>query len=183
MLFTTYYIGTASEACTPTKSTMTNSTRGNHHAKTWNFTLIWAVIFANIGLLLVGLLFTRLCVSVTRVPDSFVACSIITLCVIGSFAINNSLFEVGLMLGFGLFGYWMKKAGVSPAPMVIGLILGPVMETSYQQSMLIGQGNLSIFLTSPIAVVLLSIAAFSVLQATPFFGWLRGALRDKAQAE
>lgn len=147
------------------------------------YTLIWAVIFANIGLLLVGLLFTRLCVSVTRVPDSFVACSIITLCVIGAFAINNSLFEVGLMLGFGLFGYWMNKAGVSPAPMVIGLILGPVMETSYQQSMLIGQGNLSIFLTSPIAVVLLCVAALSVLQATPFFRWVRAAMRPRTQTE
>jgi putative tricarboxylic transport membrane protein len=87
------------------------------------------------------------------------------------------------MLGFGLFGYWMNKAGVSPAPMVIGLILGPVMETSFQQSMLIGQGNLGIFLTSPIAVVLLCIAAFSVLQATPFFRWLRGTLRSRTQPE
>lgn len=109
------------------------------------YTLIWAVIFANIGLLLVGLLFTRLCVGVTRVPDSFLACSIITLCVIGAFAINNSLFDVGLMLGFGLFGYWLNRAGVSPAPMVIGLILGPVMENSFQQSMLIGNGNFGIF--------------------------------------
>ena len=87
------------------------------------------------------------------------------------------------MLGFGLFGYWMNKAGVSPAPMVIGLILGPVMETSYQQSMLIGQGNLSIFLTSPIAVVLLCIAAFSILQPTPLFRWLRVALRQRTQPE
>lgn len=137
------------------------------------YTLIWAVIFANIGLLVVGLMFTKLCVSVTKVPDAFVACSIITLCIIGSFAVNNSTFEVGLMLGFGLFGYGLSKAGISPAPMVIGLILGPVMEISFQQSMLIGNGSYRIFLESPIAMVLLSIAAFSILQATPFFRWLR----------
>lgn len=147
------------------------------------YTLIWAVIMANIGLLVVGLMFTRMCVAVTRIPDSFVACAIITLCVIGAFAINNSLFEVGLMLGFGLFGYWMQKAGVSPAPMVIGLILGPVMETSFQQSMLIGQGRMSIFLDSPIAVVLLCIASLSILQATPLFRWLRTAVRGRRHAQ
>ena len=145
------------------------------------YTLIWAVIFANVGLLAVGLMFTRLCVGVTKVPDSFVACAIITLCVIGAFAINNSLFEVGLMLGFGLFGYWMNKAGISPAPMVIGLILGPVMETSFQQSMLIGQNSPMIFVESPIAMVLLGIAVLSILQATPVFRWLRSSLRRGAR--
>ncbi|MDH4574389.1 tripartite tricarboxylate transporter permease [Salinicola acroporae] len=137
------------------------------------YTLIWAVILANIALLVVGLAFTKMSVSVTRIPDGFIACAILTLCIIGAFAINNSLFDVGLMLGFGLFGYWMSKAGVSPAPMVIGLILGPVMETSFQQSMLIGNDSFGVFLESPIATVLLILALLSILQATPFFRWLR----------
>jgi putative tricarboxylic transport membrane protein len=143
------------------------------------YTLIWAVIFANVGLLLVGLMFTKACVSVTKVPDAFVACSIITLCIIGSFAINNSIFDVGLMLGFGLFGYWLSKAGVSPAPMVIGLILGPIMETSFQQSMLIGNHSFAVFLDSPIAIVLLCIAVLSVFQATPLFSWIKTLLRQR----
>ncbi|QJQ95942.1 MULTISPECIES: tripartite tricarboxylate transporter permease [Halomonadaceae] len=134
------------------------------------YTLIWAVIVANFALLAVGLMFTRLCVSVTKVPDGFVACAIIVLCVVGSFAINNSFFDVGLMFAFGLFGYWMIKAGMSPAPMVVGLILGPVMETSFQQSMLIGGGSFLIFVKSPIAFGLLLLALFSVLQATPLLG-------------
>ncbi|EXF44703.1 protein TctA [Pseudomonas sp. BAY1663] len=85
------------------------------------------------------------------------------------------------MLGFGLFGYWLSKAGVSPAPMVIGLILGPVMENGFHQSMLIGNGDYGIFLSSPIAVVLLCMAAFSILQATPLFRWLIASLRRRAQ--
>jgi putative tricarboxylic transport membrane protein len=145
-------------------------------------TLIWAVIFANIGLLAVGLAFTKASVAVTRIPDGFIACAIIALCIIGAFAINNSLFEVGLMLGFGLFGYWLAKAGVSPAPMVIGLILGPVMENGFHQSMLIGNGDYRIFLSSPIAVVLLCIAVFSVLQATPLFRWMLTPLRRRLRA-
>ncbi|EXF44704.1 putative integral membrane protein [Pseudomonas sp. BAY1663] len=59
------------------------------------YTLIWAVIFANVGLLGVGLMFTKASVMVTRIPDGFIACAIIALCVIGAYAINNSLFEVG----------------------------------------------------------------------------------------
>jgi putative tricarboxylic transport membrane protein len=141
------------------------------------YTLIWAVLFANIGLLGVGLMFTKASVMVTKIPDGFVACAIIALCIIGAYAMNNSLFEVGLMLGFGLFGYWLNKAGVSPAPMVIGLILGPVMENAFHQSILIGNGDYRIFLSSPIAVVLLCIAALSVLQATPVFRWLLAPFR------
>ena len=143
------------------------------------YTLIWAVIFANFGLLLVGLMFTKACVSVTKVPDAFVACTIITLCIIGSFAINNSVFDVGLMLGFGLFGYWLSKAGISPAPMVIGLILGPVMENSFHQSMLIGNHSFAVFLDSPIAIVLLCIATLSVFQATPLFGLIKTLWRQR----
>lgn len=141
------------------------------------FTLIWAVILANFALLVVGLMFTKLCVGVTRIPDGFVACAIITLCIIGSFAINNSFFDVGLMLAFGAFGYWMVKADISPAPMVIGLILGPVMEKSYKQSMLIGQDSFWVFLESPIATVLLLIALLSFLQATPFFRWIKSLFK------
>ncbi|GHB17670.1 tripartite tricarboxylate transporter permease [Salinicola rhizosphaerae] len=145
------------------------------------YTLIWAVILANVGLLVVGLAFTKMSVSVTRVPDGFVACAILTLCIIGAFAINNSLFDVGLMLGFGLFGYWLAKAGVSPAPMVIGLILGPVMEVSFQQSMLIGNDSFGVFLDSPIATVLLILALLSILQATPAFRWVRRPLKRRLQ--
>lgn len=144
------------------------------------YTLIWAVIVANFALLAVGLMFTRLCVSVTKVPDGFVACAIIVLCVVGSFAINNSFFDVGLMFAFGLFGYWMIKAGMSPAPMVVGLILGPVMETSFQQSMLIGGGTFMVFLQSPIAFFLLLLAAFSVIQSTPLMGLLVSRLKKSA---
>jgi putative tricarboxylic transport membrane protein len=124
-------------------------------------------------------MFTKACVSVTKVPDGFVACTIITLCIIGSFAINNSIFDVGLMLGFGLFGYWLSKAGISPAPMVIGLILGPVMENSFHQSMLIGNHSFAVFLDSPIAIVLLCIATLSVFQATPLFGRIKTLCRQR----
>ena len=77
----------------------------------------------------------------------------------------------------------MSKAGVSPAPMVIGLILGPVMETSFQQSMLIGNDSFGVFLESPIATVLLILALLSILQATPFFRWLRAPFKRRLKPD
>lgn len=130
------------------------------------YTLIWSVFFANFALLIAGLLFTRLAINVTRIPDALIACAILIFCIVGSYAVNNNFFDIWVMLIFGLFGYLLKLAGMPPAPMVIGLILGPVMETSFQQSMLMGNDSFTIFLQSPIASILLALALFSILQMT-----------------
>ena len=137
------------------------------------YTLLWAVLFANIALFLVGLLFTRACVAVTRIPNRVVGPVIVVLAVIGSFAINNSMFDVGLMIAFGMLGFLLDEFGIPTPPLVIGLILGPVLDTSLQQSLLIGQGSWWIFLQSLISAVLLAVALLSVLQATPLLGALR----------
>lgn len=137
------------------------------------YTLLWAVMFANFSLFFVGLLFTRLCVSVTKVPNRVVGPVIVVLAVVGSFALNNSYFDIMLMLIFGMLGFAFDQFNIPTAPLVIGLILGPILDASLQQSMLIGQGSWMIFLESPISAVLLAVALFSVLQATPIFGLAR----------
>ncbi|KZC98808.1 tripartite tricarboxylate transporter permease [Oceanibaculum pacificum] len=144
------------------------------------YTLIWAVIFANVALFVLGMAFTRLCVYVTQVPNLVVAPVIIVLCVIGSFAINNNMFDVYLMLAFGFLGYIFDRLNIPPAPMVIGLILGHLLDMSLNQSLLIGQGSWGVFLDSPIAATLLAIAAFTILQSTPLFGWIRRSLFRRA---
>ncbi len=133
------------------------------------YTLIWAVVLANIPLFLIGLGITRLCVLVTRIPKIIIAVSIAVLGIVGSLAINNNLFDVWLMLGFGLIGYIFERGGIPIAPMVIGLVLGMLLDSSLAQSLLIGYGEWSVFLKSPIALGLLILAALSVLQATPLF--------------
>ncbi|PZX16487.1 putative tricarboxylic transport membrane protein [Palleronia aestuarii] len=134
------------------------------------YTLLWAVLFANVMLFLVGLLFTRACVVVTRVPNRVVGPVIVVLSVIGSYAINNSVFDIGLMITFGMIGLAFDSFRIPTPPLVIGLILGPILDSTLQQSLLIGGGSYAIFFQNPISAVLLVIAALSVLQATPFFG-------------
>ena len=136
------------------------------------YTLIWAVMLANFAVLFVGLLMTRMSIHVTRVKDSIMAPLIIVLCVIGSFSINNNIFDVFIMLSFGLLGYVMDRLKIPPAPMVVGLILGNLLNVSLHQSLLISHGSWLIFVTSPISAVLLALALFSILQSTPLFGWV-----------
>ncbi|MBW6494876.1 MAG: tripartite tricarboxylate transporter permease [Burkholderiaceae bacterium] len=133
------------------------------------YTLIWAVILANIPLFLIGLALTRLCIYVTMVPKMVVSLVIVVLSIIGSLAINNNMFDVWLMLGFGALGYIFERAKIPTAPLVIGLVLGPLLDNSLSQSLLIGFGSWGVFLESPVAAGLLLVALLSILQATPFF--------------
>ncbi len=144
------------------------------------YTLLWAVLFANVALFLVGVLFTRACVVVTRIPNRVVGPVIVVLSVIGSFAINNSVFDIGLMIAFGMIGLAFDSFRIPTPPLVIGLILGPILDTTLQQSLLIGGGRYSIFIDNPISATLLVFALLSVLQATPLFGSLVKRFRKKA---
>ena len=144
------------------------------------YTLIWAVMFSNLALFIMGLLFTRASIIVTKIKGRALAPIIIVLCVIGSFAINNSMFDVMLMFCFGLLGYFMDKIKMPTAPMVLGLILGNMLSNSLYQSLLIGQGNPMIFLKNPIAAVFLALALISIIQATPIFSILKGKIKRKS---
>ena len=141
------------------------------------YTLIWAVMLANFAMFGVGLLFTRVSVSVTNVPNKVLAPIIVILSVIGSFSIHNSVFDVGLMFGFGLLGYFMEKIKMPTAPMIVGLILGMMLDNSFNQSLMMSQGDYLVFFKNPISATLLIIAALSILQSTPLFGFLHRKLK------
>ncbi|MCF3933837.1 tripartite tricarboxylate transporter permease [Acuticoccus sp. M5D2P5] len=134
------------------------------------YTLLWAVLFANVALFVVGIFFTRACVAVTKIPNRVVGPVIVVLSVIGAYAINNSMFDVGLMIAFGVLGLVFDTFRIPTPPLVIGLILGPILDMTLQQSLLIGKGNWMIFIENPISATLLAIALLSALQATPLFG-------------
>jgi len=133
------------------------------------YTLLWAILLSNFFMLAEGIVFTKACIFVTRISNRILSVAIVVLCVIGSFAINNNFFEVGLMFAFGILGYFMDKLKIPVAPMVVGLILGRMLDVSLHQSLLMSQGSWMIFLTNPISAVLLAIALFSLLQSTPMY--------------
>lgn len=127
-----------------------------------SFTIIISLFVVNIFMLILGIFFGKMGVYITKIREDYLAPVIITLSVIGSYAINNSVFDVGLMFIFGLVGYIMVKFKFPTAPMVLGLILGPIAETGLQQSLLISSGNWLIFVTRPVSSILLIFAVISL---------------------
>ena len=83
--------------------------------------------------------------------------------IIGTFGIANNLFNVWLMLGCALVGYFFIKVGVEPAPLLLGLVLGPQLEENFRRAMLLADGDFSVFLRRPISATLLAIVAILFL--------------------
>ncbi|BCV25906.1 tripartite tricarboxylate transporter permease [Gelria sp. Kuro-4] len=128
------------------------------------YTAMVGFILANILMGVAGMLLARYVTYVTQVPARVLAPAIVTLCVIGSFAIGNNMFDVWTMVFFGAVGYLMRRYGFHPAPVVLGLILGPMAELGFRQSLLLAKGSvLSYYLSRPISVILLVLIVASLV--------------------
>jgi putative tricarboxylic transport membrane protein len=145
--------------------------------------LFWGVIasmwIGNLMLLVINLPLIGIWVSLLRVPYNLLFPAIVVFCAIGAYSINNSLFDVWLMLGFGLVGYFFLKVGVEPAPFVLGFVLGPMLEENFRRAMLISAGDLSVFIERPISAGLLACAALLLASLlVPELRRKREALQD-----
>jgi putative tricarboxylic transport membrane protein len=111
---------------------------------------------------IVGLIVVLTCVplfaSILRVPFSIIAPVILVICAIGAFTVHNSLFDVWLMLVFGVMGYVFKKLDYPLAPLVLALVLGDRAEDSFRQSMLLSQGDMSIFFANSLVGTITTLA-------------------------
>ncbi|MFJ7936703.1 tripartite tricarboxylate transporter permease [Sporosarcina sp. NPDC096371] len=116
-----------------------------------------ALIIANIFMLFLGLGATKIFPKLLRIPEGILMPLIVVLCILGSYSIANSTFDVLIMLFFGLVGYLMLKVELPLAPLLLALILAPIAETNFRRSMLLSQQDLTIFLTRPVSLVILSV--------------------------
>jgi putative tricarboxylic transport membrane protein len=107
--------------------------------------LIASMYLGNLAGLVVVLTTVPLFAAILRIPFSIVAPLIIVICAIGAYTVNNAMFDVWLMLIFGVIGYVFKKLDYPLAPLVLALVLGDMAENAFRQSMLLSQGSLSIF--------------------------------------
>jgi putative tricarboxylic transport membrane protein len=120
-------------------------------------------------------------VQAVRIPNDILFPIVLLLCFTGVYIATNSVFDLYVMLGFGLLGYSMNKTGFPIAPLLIGFILGPLVEIGLRQSLIISRGNASIFLERPIALVFLLASAATVV----WVGrreWLSGNSQLKSKA-
>jgi putative tricarboxylic transport membrane protein len=125
--------------------------------------LYWGVVasmwIGNLMLVVINLPLVGMWVSLLRIPYRLLFPAIILFCCIGAYASSNSVFSVWLMLGWGALGYFFNKVGVQPAPMVLGFVLGPMLEENFRRAMLLSGGDPLVFIQRPISAILLAIAA------------------------
>jgi putative tricarboxylic transport membrane protein len=126
--------------------------------------LFWGMIasmwIGNLMLVIINLPMIGVWVALLKVPYRLLFPAILLFCAIGVYTLNNSPFEVGLMALFGLLGYMLLKFGCEPAPMLLGFILGPLMEENLRRAMLLSRGNPITFVERPLSAALLAGAAF-----------------------
>jgi len=130
-------------------------------------TLFWGVIssmyIGNAMLLVLNLPLIGLWVQILKVPYPVLFPLILLFCLIGAYSLNANTTEIGLMLFFGVLGYLMKKFKYDGAPLVLAMVLGPLMDNSLRQSLLMSGGSGTIFFTSPICLAILGAVAVILL--------------------
>ena len=137
--------------------------------------LIASMYLGNIAGLIVVLTAVPLFAAILRVPFPIIAPVIVVICAIGAYTVKNNMFDVWLMLVFGVVGYVFKKLDYPLAPMVLALVLGDAAESAFRQSMLMSQGTMTIFWSNWLAGSLTTLALALLLW--PFISQLKAKLR------
>lgn len=125
--------------------------------------MVVSMLIGNVILVILNLPLIGLWVRLLRVPYAYLFPVILVFCCIGTYSLDNSTFHVVLMAGFGVFGYALRKLEFEPAPLLLGFVLGPMLEENLRRTMLLSQGDASVFLTRPISGSLLVVATLLLL--------------------
>ncbi|WP_413206127.1 tripartite tricarboxylate transporter permease [Rhodospirillum sp. A1_3_36] len=137
------------------------------------YAIFEALLLSSLPTVIFGLLLFRVAVHVIRIRPRHLFPAIAILAALGAFSVNNSLFDVWVMLGAGLLGFFFRRSGFPIPPLLIGLILGHPFEQSMRQALLMSGGNLGVFVDSPIALGLLGLTGVSLATSVLF------SLREK----
>ncbi|MDU4889304.1 MAG: tripartite tricarboxylate transporter permease [Clostridium sp.] len=122
------------------------------------YTIFVGLLVANCCMLLLGLSCLKAFTKVLTIPKTILTPIIFVLCIVGSYAIKNDFFDVGVMLVFGIIGYFMQKAEIPASPAILGLILGPMAEKHFRTALLKSGGNYGIFFSSAICWLFILLA-------------------------
>ena len=126
------------------------------HAST-TYAIMIGFLFANILMAVIGIFAARRIARVSSLPMGVLAPVILALCAIGTYAIRGNMFDVGVMVVFGLLGFVLKRCGFAAPPMILGMVLSEICESNWRRAIILAQakgGMLSYFFSRPIAIVL-----------------------------
>ena len=150
------------------------------------WTLLASLLIGNLLLLVLNLPMAPLWAKLLRIPRPQLYAGILFFACLGAYATNLDPFDIGLLLVFGLLGLMMRRFGLPVLPLILGVILGPLMETKLREALAISDGDYGVLLDEPLAVVIyVLIAAFVV--GRPLLTWLRsrraGSETDESEKE
>jgi putative tricarboxylic transport membrane protein len=143
--------------------------------------IFWGVVtsmyIGNVMLLVLNLPLIGIWVTVLKIPYGILFPLIFLFCLTGVYSLNNSVVEIIIMLIFGVLGFIARRTGFEGAPFLLALVLGPIMETSLRQSLIISHGSTAIFFNRPISVVLIGLGITVLI--TPVVATIRKAYNSK----
>ncbi|MDX2201395.1 MAG: tripartite tricarboxylate transporter permease [Hyphomicrobiaceae bacterium] len=142
--------------------------------------LIASMYLGNIAGLIVVLTCVPLFAAILRVPFSIIAPIILVICAVGAYTVHNSMFDVWMMLVFGVAGYLFNKLGYPLPPLVLAIVLGDRAEEAFRQALLGSQGSLSVFWSNPLVGSIMGLGL--VLLLWPVFSWLLDQYRIRSSA-
>lgn len=125
----------------------------------------------NVMLLVLNLPLIGIWVKILKIPYPILFPLILLFCLIGCYSINNNIWEIMIMIIFGIVGYLMKRFEYEGAPLILAFVLSPMMENAIRQSLLMSHGSFDIFVTRPISIALLAISV--LLLASPLIPGLK----------
>lgn len=131
------------------------------------YDIVAMMMLATIGILIYGLTLTRFLVQILRVPTTVIVPMILVLCTIGTFALASRLFDIWVMIAFGLIGFVLRRFGYPMAPLVLGIVLGDLLEKNFRRGLVLSDGDLAPFFTRPISAVLAGVIALVLLSRVP----------------
>jgi len=146
------------------------------------FRVVAMVFLATGAMLILGLSMVRWLVKVLQVPRTKLMPIVFVLCVIGAFALESRLFDIGVMVAFGVIGYLMREMDYPVAPMILGIILGDILDKNLRRALVLSDGDITPFFTRPISAVLVFLVIFTLVSKAPWFlaamRWTGGRLRS-----
>ena len=141
------------------------------------YAIMLGLIVVNIFMYILGSGFTRFYAHITRVPYEVLAPIVLTFCIAGAYSTNNRIYDIYIILIFGIVAYFLRRMDFQLVPILLGIVLGPLAEKNFRRAMVISQGDLSIFVTRPISCAFIVIAVLSVV----IFAVRNARSRRKAQ--
>jgi len=141
--------------------------------------LIASMYVGNMVLLLLNLPMVGLFVNFLRIPYRILYPTILMFCIVGVYAVNSSLVDVGIMSVMGVIGYLLRKFDFETAPIVLGVVLAPIIEFSFRQALAMSNGDYMIFIQRPISAVFLVVALVMILLGLKPLIWKKKDWRER----